>query len=64
VPQFTGAEAAIIPQKGNPNIFRVSFAMAKLAKWMAEDLKTEKVAIIWAGTTPSGRCALPRCYTI
>ena len=51
VPQFTGSEAAIITQKGNPNIFRTSFtqsiSMAKFAKWMAEDLKADKVAVIW-----------------
>jgi branched-chain amino acid transport system substrate-binding protein len=52
VPQITGSEAAIITQKGNPNIFRTSFtqtiAMAKMAKWLAEDLKAEKVGVIWA----------------
>ena len=51
VPQITAAEAALITEKGNPNIFRVSFTqvigMAKLAKWMAEDLKAESVAVIW-----------------
>jgi branched-chain amino acid transport system substrate-binding protein len=51
VPQFTGAVAAIITEKNNPNIFRGSFtqvfAMAKLAKWMAEDLKAENIAFIW-----------------
>lgn len=54
VPQLTGSEAAVITQKDNPNIFRTSFtqafSMAKLAKWMAEDLKAEKVAIMWANT--------------
>ncbi|MBI2002716.1 MAG: ABC transporter substrate-binding protein, partial [candidate division NC10 bacterium] len=52
VPQITGSEAAIITQKDNPNIFRSSFtqafSMAKLAKWLAEDLKAEKLAIMWA----------------
>jgi branched-chain amino acid transport system substrate-binding protein len=51
VPQMTASEAAVITEKNNPNIFRVSFTqrigMAKLAKWMAEDLKAEKVAVIW-----------------
>jgi branched-chain amino acid transport system substrate-binding protein len=51
VPQITGSEAAVITQKGNLNIFRISFTqaftMAKVAKWMAEDLKAEKVAAIW-----------------
>lgn len=54
VPQLTGSEAAIITQKDNPNIFRSSFtqafSMAKLAKWMAEDLKAEKVTVMWANT--------------
>jgi branched-chain amino acid transport system substrate-binding protein len=51
IPQITAAEAAVITERGNPNIFRVSFTqvigMAKLAKWMAEDLKAESVAVIW-----------------
>jgi len=51
VPQFTGAMAAIITQKNNPNIFRGSFtqvfAMAKLTKWMAEDLRAENIGVIW-----------------
>lgn len=51
VPQIVGAAAAMITQKGNPNIFRITFtqtfSMAKLAKWMVEDHKAEKVAVIW-----------------
>ena len=51
VPQFIGAEAAVITQKGNPYVFRTSFtqsiSMAKMAKWMADDLKADKVAVIW-----------------
>lgn len=53
-PQITGSEAAVITQKDNPNIFRTSFTqafgMAKVAKWMAEDLKADKVAVMWANT--------------
>jgi len=54
VPQITGSEAAVITQKGNPNIFRTSFTqafgMAKVARWMAEELRAERVAVVWANT--------------
>lgn len=54
VPQITGSEAAVITQKGNPNIFRTSFTqafgMAKVARWMADDLRADRVAVVWANT--------------
>jgi branched-chain amino acid transport system substrate-binding protein len=54
IPQFTGSEAPSITQKGNPYIFRTSFGsqkgMPKVAKYMAEEMKVKKVAIVWANT--------------
>src|SRR5262249_34795540 len=51
IPQFTGSESIIITQKGNDNIFLTSFTqdtgMAKFVRWLVEDLKAEKVALIW-----------------
>jgi len=51
VPQFTGSESIIITQKGNDNIFLTSFTqdtgMAKQVRWMLDDLKAEKIALIW-----------------
>lgn len=51
VPQFTGSESIIITQKGNDNIFLTSFTqdtgMAKFVRWLTEDLKAEKIALIW-----------------
>src|SRR5262245_47665229 len=51
IPQFTGSESVVITQKGNDNIFTTSFTqdvgMAKFVRWLLEDLKAEKVAIIW-----------------
>jgi branched-chain amino acid transport system substrate-binding protein len=51
VPQFTGSESIIITQKGNDNIFLTSFTqdtgMAKFVRWLVEDLKAEKIALIW-----------------
>ncbi|MBI4734679.1 MAG: amino acid ABC transporter substrate-binding protein [candidate division NC10 bacterium] len=51
VPQITGSESVLITQKGNPNIFLTSFTQqigfAKLVRWVAEDLKAEKIALIY-----------------
>jgi branched-chain amino acid transport system substrate-binding protein len=51
VPQFTGSESVIITQKGNDNIFLTSFSqdvgMAKFVRWLLEEAKAEKVALVW-----------------
>src|SRR5499426_432199 len=51
VPQFTGSESIIITQKGNDNIFLTSFTqdtgMAKMVRWLLDDVKAEKIALIW-----------------
>src|SRR5215510_9591493 len=51
IPQFTGSESIIITQKGNDNIFLTSFTqdtgMAKFVRWLTDDLKAEKIALIW-----------------
>ncbi len=51
VPQITGSESVLIVQKGNPNIFLTSFTQqvgfAKLVRWLAEDLKADKIALIY-----------------
>lgn len=51
VPQFTGAQAAEITQKGNPYIFRANmgqqFGMPKIAKYLRENVQAKKVAIIY-----------------
>ena len=51
VPQFTGSESIIITQKGNDNIFLTSFTqdtgMAKMVRWLLDDLKAEKIALVW-----------------
>jgi branched-chain amino acid transport system substrate-binding protein len=51
IPQFTGSESIIITQKGNDNIFLTSFTqdigMAKFVRWLVEDLKAEKIALVW-----------------
>jgi branched-chain amino acid transport system substrate-binding protein len=51
IPQFTGSESVIITQKGNDNIFLTSFGqdvgMAKMVRWLLDDLKAEKIALIW-----------------
>ena len=51
IPQFTGSESIIITQKGNDNIFLTSFTqdtgMAKFVRWLTEDMKAEKIALIW-----------------
>jgi branched-chain amino acid transport system substrate-binding protein len=51
VPQFTGSESVIITHKGNDNIFLTSFTqeigMAKFVRWLTDDLKAEKIALVW-----------------
>jgi branched-chain amino acid transport system substrate-binding protein len=51
VPNFTGAEAAVITQQGNPYVFRTSFtqttSMPKLARYIATTLKAKTVAVIF-----------------
>jgi branched-chain amino acid transport system substrate-binding protein len=51
IPQITGSESILIVQKGNPNIFLTSFTQqigfAKLVRWVVEDLKAEKIALVY-----------------
>jgi len=51
IPQFTGSESVIITQKGNDNIFLTSFGqdvgMAKFVRWLVDDVKAQKIALIW-----------------
>ena len=51
IPQNSGSESVLVVSKGNPNIFLTSFSQqvgfAKLVKWLVEDLKAEKVALIY-----------------
>ena len=51
IPNFTGGEAAVITQQGNPYIFRTSFtqstAMPKVARYLKDTLKAKTVAIIY-----------------
>src|SRR5215475_4107747 len=51
IPNFTGGEAAVITQKGNPYVFRTSFtqdtAMPKVAKYLKNNVKANTVAIMW-----------------
>jgi len=51
VPNFTGADAAIITQQGNRYVFRTSFtqaiSMPKLARYIATSLKAKTVAIVF-----------------
>ena len=51
VTQIVGGEASAITKKGNKSIFRTSLsqadAMPKIAKFMKEELKAQKVAIIF-----------------
>ncbi|WP_281979077.1 ABC transporter substrate-binding protein [Pseudorhizobium flavum] len=54
IPQFTGSEAPSITGMNNPYIFRTAFGsqkgVPKMAKFMAEEMKVKKVAIVWANT--------------
>ncbi len=51
VPQISGSESVLVVQKGNPNIFLTSFSQqvgfAKLVRWLVEDLKADKIALIY-----------------
>lgn len=51
VPQFTGAEAPAIVEKGNPYIFRTSMGAQKgipgLTKYFTDTLKIKKIGIAW-----------------
>lgn len=51
IPQISGSESVLVVNKGNPNIFLTSFsqqvAFAKLVKWLVDDLKAEKIALIY-----------------
>lgn len=51
VPQFTGAEAPAIVEKGNPYIFRTSMGAQKgipgLTKYFVDTLKVKKIGIAW-----------------
>jgi branched-chain amino acid transport system substrate-binding protein len=51
IPQISGSESTLVVQKGNPNIFLTSFSQqvgfAKLVRWVVEDLKAEKIALIY-----------------
>jgi branched-chain amino acid transport system substrate-binding protein len=51
IPQISGSESVLVVTKGNPNIFLTSFSQqvgfAKLVHWLTEDLKAEKIALIY-----------------
>lgn len=51
VPQFTGAEAPAITERGNPYVFRTSSSSAKgvpgLTPYFKDTLKAKKVAVAW-----------------
>jgi branched-chain amino acid transport system substrate-binding protein len=51
IPQISGSESVMVVQKGNPNIFLTSFSQqvgfAKLVRWVAEDLKADKIALVY-----------------
>jgi branched-chain amino acid transport system substrate-binding protein len=51
IPQFTGSESVMLIQRGNDNIFLTSFTqqvgMAKQVRWLIDDLKAEKIALVW-----------------
>ena len=51
IPQISGSESALVVQKGNPNIFLTSFSQqmgfAKLVKWLVQDLRADKIALIY-----------------
>jgi branched-chain amino acid transport system substrate-binding protein len=55
IPQISGSESVLVVSKGNPNIFLTSFSQevgfAKLVKWVADDLKAEKIALIYVNNT-------------
>src|SRR5579862_2994535 len=49
IPNFTGGEAAVITQQGNPYVFRTSFtqatAMPKLARYLKDQTKVRNIAV-------------------
>jgi len=51
ITNFTGGEAAVITQQGNPYVFRTSFtqatSMPKLARYIKDELKAKSVAIMF-----------------
>lgn len=51
IPQFTGAEAPSITEKGNPYIFRTASSSAKgvpaLTAYFKDTLKVSKIAVAW-----------------
>lgn len=51
IPQVTGSEAAELSRQGNPFFFRTSFGqdvgMAKLVKWLLDDLKLDRIALLY-----------------
>lgn len=51
IPQISGSESVMVVQKGNPNIFLTSFSQqvgfAKLVRWIVEDLKADKIALLY-----------------
>ena len=51
IPQISGSESVLVVQKGNPNIFLTSFSQqvgfAKLVKWLVEDLKADRIGLIY-----------------
>jgi branched-chain amino acid transport system substrate-binding protein len=52
IPQISGSESVLVVHRGNPNIFLTSFSQqvgfAKLVRWLVEDLKADKIALIYA----------------
>ena len=51
ITNFTGGEAAVITQQGNPYVFRTSFtqstSMPKLARYLKDQMKAKTIAIIF-----------------
>ncbi len=51
IPQITGSEAAELSRQGNAFFFRTSFGqetgMTKLVKWLLDDLKLDRIALIY-----------------
>lgn len=51
IPNFTGGEAAVITQQGNPYVFRTSFtqstAMPKIANYIRDKVKAKTVDVVY-----------------
>ena len=51
ITNFTGGEAAVITQQGNPYVFRTSFtqstSMPKLARYIKDQLKAKSITIVY-----------------